>query len=160
MTPADSGSFFATVLSAGAILAGFCGTFLTFRIQREATYYRQPVVDFDQEKGKDVFIGLTHFTSAFLLIVLATLFSVVFGFLIPLLAVGGSAWAGGLPGLVVGGILAALVLLGAYFVDELVHYRILSTRLANDASEWRSEWWIVGAGVVGAIACVGYFGLR
>jgi hypothetical protein len=31
--------FFGAVVDAGAILAGFCSTFLVFRIQREANYY-------------------------------------------------------------------------------------------------------------------------
>ena len=68
------------MLTAGAILSGFCGTFLAFRIQREAAYYRQPAVDYHGNKGKDVYIGLTHFTSAFLLLALATVCSVTFGF--------------------------------------------------------------------------------
>lgn len=42
-----------SLLQAGAILAGFCGTFLAFRIQREASYYRQPVADFDTGRAAD-----------------------------------------------------------------------------------------------------------
>ena len=46
ITPESAERFFAEVLSAGAILCGFCGTFLSFRIQREAGYYRQVAIDF------------------------------------------------------------------------------------------------------------------
>src|SRR5262245_60816594 len=145
--PADSSSFFAAVLSAGAILSGFCGTFLAFRIQREAAYYRQPAVDFKSGTGKDIPIGLTHFSSAFLLLVLATSCSATFGFIFPLLALSGCGWLASRPRLIVGGMLAALVLVGAYFLDELVHYRILTARLASDAREWKAEWWIVGVGI-------------
>jgi len=160
MTPTNPEAFFAAVLSAGGLLSGFCGAFLAFRIQREAAYHRQPAVDFHQEKGKDVFIGLTHFTSAFLLLGLATSCSTIFGFLFPLLALTGSVWVTQHPGAVVGGILAALIMLGAYFVDELVHSRILSGHLANDAGEWKSEWCIVAIGVFGAIGCIAYFGAK
>jgi len=135
--------FFDAIISAGAILSGFCGTFLSFRIQREANYYRQPALDFKTRKARDVYIGLTHFTSAFLLLILATIFSTFFGFLIPLLALAGSAWASAQTELVVGGLVAALILLLAYFLDELVHYRIINIGLLNDAREWRSEWAIV-----------------
>jgi hypothetical protein len=152
-------SFFETVLNAGAILSGFCATFLAFRIQREAAYYRQAAVDFREGKGKDVFIGLTHFTSPFLLLLLATVCSAIFGFVFPLLALSGSAWVVSRPRLVVGGMFAALMLIGAYFLDELVHYRILSGGLVNDAREWKVEWWIVIVGILAAISCVTYFWL-
>jgi len=149
--------FFGSLLSAGAILSGFCATFLVFRIQREAAYYRQPVVDYSEEKGKDVYIGLTHFTSAFLLLVLATVCSATFGFVFPLLALNGSTWISDRPGLVVGGMIAALLLIGAYFVDELVHYQILRN-LRNDASEWKREWWVIAGGILSAIASLWWFG--
>lgn len=153
----NTGLFFGAVLSAGAILSGFCGTFLAFRIQREASYYRQPVVDFHEEMGKDIFIGRTHFSSAFLLLVLATVCSGTFGFVFPLLSLYGLRWFASQAGLVVGGVIASLVLLAAYFVDELIHYQIVSGRLAHDASEWKREWWVVAIGIVAAIACIVYF---
>jgi hypothetical protein len=154
-TPSDV--FFSSVLSAGAILSGFCGTFLVFRLQREATYYRQPVVDYVKEKGKDVFIGKTHFSSAFLLLLLATLCSATFGFVFPLLALSGSTWIVARPGLVVGGVIGALLLVGAYFLDELIHYEILK-KLPSDSREWKREWWVVLLGAVLAGVSVYWFG--
>ncbi len=153
-------SFFEAVLTAGAILSGFCGTFLAFKLQREATYYRQPAVDFRTGKGRDVFIGLTHFTSPFLLLILATSLSAIFGFVLPLLALSGQPAFAPNPRLIVGGVLGALFLLAAYFLDELVHYGILGGRLARDAKEWKAEWWIVSAGILAALACVTYFALN
>ena len=85
----DDLAYFAACLSAGAILTGFCGTFLSFRIQREATYYRQPVCDFASGKARDVAIGLSHFSSPFLLLILGTLLAAAFGFVCPLLAISG-----------------------------------------------------------------------
>jgi hypothetical protein len=155
--PGSAEGFFAAVLSAGAILSGFCGTFLSFRIQREAGYYRQVALDFRSGMGKDVYVGLTHFTSAFLLLILATACSAIFGFALPLLALNGAAWVASRRGLVVGGMIAALVLLGAYFIDELVHYNIVTRHLVNDAREWRAEWWIVVIGILAAGFCAAYF---
>lgn len=145
------------MLNAGAILSGFCGTFLAFRIQREAAYYRQPAVDYHGNKGKDVYIGLTHFTSAFLLLVLATVCSVIFGFVFPLLALSGSEWISAKPGLVVGGMIAAVLLIAAYFLAELIHYEILRN-LHSDVREWKREWWVVGLGVLSAVVAVCWFG--
>ena len=56
-------SFYTATLSAGAILTGFCGTFLSFRLQREANYYRQVALDFETREARDVFVDLTHFTA-------------------------------------------------------------------------------------------------
>jgi hypothetical protein len=119
MTPTNPTSFFEAALTAGAILSGFCATFLVFRIQREAAYYRQPVADYRERKGIDVFIGLTHFSSAFLLLSLAAVCSATFGFVFPLLALSGSEWIAERPRLVVGGMVGALVLIAAYILDEL-----------------------------------------
>jgi len=135
--------FYEAVINAGAIIAGFCSTFLVFRIQREANYYRQPVLNYEQEKAKDVFIGLTHFTSSFLLIILAAVLSMVFGFVIPLLGMAGVRGQFISPKIVVAGLMAALILLAGYLYDEMVHYNILGLRLVNDASEWGKEWPIV-----------------
>jgi hypothetical protein len=131
--PTDLSSFFSACLSAGAILTGFCGTFLSFRIQREATYYRQPSIDFNSGTGKDVYIGLSHFTSSFLLLIVASLLAVVFGFVLPLLALVGLAVR---PQVVVAGMLAAIVFVIAYFSCEMVHYGVLNRRLLNDPNEW------------------------
>ena len=131
----DPSNFFAAALAAGSILTGFCGTFLSFRIQREANYYRQPVLDFHSQSARDVYIGLTHFTSAFLLLSMGAFLAVVFGFALPLMALAGATWISASP--VVGGILASLVLVLAYFLNEMVHYGVLNTNLINDAKEWR-----------------------
>ena len=149
----DPRAFFESVLTAGAILSGFSGTFLSFRIQREASYYRQGAVDFTTGQGRDVYLGLTHFSSSFLLIILATITALICGFVIPLLALAGIGWALLATNLVVAGLMATLVLIGGYFVDELVHYEILSTRLINDAREWGKEAPIaVGTMVLAALA--------
>jgi hypothetical protein len=144
--------FFEAVIDAGAILAGFCGTFLAFRIQREASYHRQPALSYCDEDAKDIYIGLTHFTSSFFILALATLCSMVFGFLIPLLALAGSSWALTQMAVVAGGLVASLILIIAYFLDELIHYRILRfNRLANDTREWGIELLIVIGALILAI---------
>jgi hypothetical protein len=119
MSPPDVGIFLGASLSTGAILAGFCGTFLSFRIQREAGYYRQA-----SGKGADNYIGLTHFTASLALLLMATIFTTVFGIVLPLLALSGFH-SSMRPGIIVGGLIGSVVLLAAYFVAELVHYRIL-----------------------------------
>ena len=141
--PSDPRPFFEAVISAGAILAGFCGTFLAFRIQREANYYRQPALDYAEEKARDVYIGLTHFSSAFFLVSIATICSMIFGFLIPLFAIAGSKWALAQTKLVVSGLTASLILLLGYFVVELVHYDILSSDFIKDVLEQKRENWIM-----------------
>jgi hypothetical protein len=147
----DERSFYESIISAGAILSGFCGTFLSFRITREASYYRQAVCDFDLEKARDVFVGLTHFSSPLFLLILGTLCSVSFGFVIPLFALAGVSGLLIHPNLVVAGLVGALVLIAAYFIDELVHYRVISTRLLDDAREWRAELPIVLGGILIAL---------
>ena len=159
MNPITSETFFVSMLNAGAILSGFCGTFLVFRIQREAAYYRQPAVDYHEDKGKDVYIGLTHFTSAFLLLVLATVCSATFGFVFPLLALSGCEWVSANPGFVVGGMIATLLLIAAYFLAELIHCEILR-KLRSDVREWKRELWVVGLGVFSAVVAVWWFGSR
>jgi len=152
-------SFFESIVGAGAILCGFCGTFLTFRIQREASYYRQPVADFQSGESKDVYIGLTHFSGAFLLLILGTLSATVFGFLLPLLALAGCVWIRTQPNLVVGGLVGTLILIAAYFWAELIHYGILKNALRNDHREWSRESPVVIGGIAAAVilAVVAYF---
>ena len=139
----DNMQFYEAVINAGAILAGFCSTFLVFRIQRESNYYRQPALSYEQGKAKDIYIGLTHFTSSFLLIILAATVSMVFGFLIPLLGLVGVKGTLITPQVVVAGLVASLVLLAGYLYDEMRHYGILGAQLVNDAREWGKEWPIV-----------------
>lgn len=125
--------YLAACLSAGAILTGFCGTFLSFRIQREANYYRQPVLDFESRTAEDVFIGRTHFSSPFLLLIIGTLMASGFGFISPLLAISGIAVS---KMVIVSGMISSMVTILGYFVCELVHYGVLNTRLMNDKAEW------------------------
>jgi hypothetical protein len=153
MSPSDVTTFFAASLNAGAILAGFCATFLAFRIQREAGYYRSP-----DGKGKDTFSNLSHFTASLLLLLLATLCTAVCGIVFPLLAlVGSTPWIS--PHLIVGGLVGGLVLLAAYFATELRHYDVFKF-LRNDPAEWKREWPLVAFGVIGAAFFFWYFGLR
>lgn len=152
---ANAEVFFSAVITAGAVLSGFCGTFLTFRIQREANYYGQVAPSYQEARTKDIAIELTHFTTSFLLLILAALCSVIFGFLIPLLALAASAWALKQSALVAAGLIATLIFVTAYFVAELVHYRIVSTHLMNDLREWRREWLIVAVGVGLALVTAG-----
>lgn len=125
----DPEAFFESVIKAGAIIAGFCGTFLAFRIQREANFYHSPGNQPENEQ---------HFTSSFLLIILATILSLVSGFLTPLLYISGRRWSFLTPDVVVAGLVAALVLLAGYFADELVHYRLIAP-LRTGWAEWRRE---------------------
>ena len=142
---ADSIALYAALLSAGAILTGFCGTFLSFRIQREATYYRQPALDFQTGQARDVFIGLSHFTSSFLLLIIATLLAVVCGFILPLLSLVGAQVQ---PKLIVSGMVSSVVFVVGYFTCELVHYGVLNRKLLNDRSEWGRAWGVVSATVI------------
>src|SRR5260370_33842727 len=132
--PVNSDSFFAAALSAGGILSGFCGTFLTFRIQREASYYRQAAVDFHEGKGKDIFVGLTHFSSAFFILLLATLCSATFGFVFPLLALHGSAWFAARSGLVVEVMIGVGMSLCAYFTYWRDQYCIITGEVLTNAT--------------------------
>lgn len=148
-------AFFDSVFDAGTILCGFCGTFLSFRIQREATYYRQPALNFESAEAKDIFIGLTHFTVAFLLLILATVSATIFGFILPLFAIAGARWVLNRPNLVLSGLVATVVLLCAYYWAELAHYQIVSRKLTHDKDEWRGECLIAILGIsLGLISAV------
>jgi hypothetical protein len=147
--------FFQDMIAAGAILGGFCSTFLAFRIQREANYYRQAALSYEENAARDIYIGLTQFTSSLLLIILAAICSIVFGFLLPLFALAGACGGFVSPELVVGGLVAALLLLAGYFFDEMVRYGILSQQLLGDAREWKNEWPIVVATLLLALGGAG-----
>jgi len=125
----DPNTFFSAVISAGAILSGFCGTFLAFRIQREAGYYRQ---------SEDKAGNLSHFTSSLLLLILATISSIFFGVLIPLFALADPSLGVGSVPLVVAGLVAAIVLILGYFFNELFHYHVFKF-LNNTSGEWKRE---------------------
>jgi hypothetical protein len=153
----EAQSFFSSVLSAGAILTGFCGTFLSFRIQREANYYRQPVVDFESGEAKDVLVGLTHFSSSFCILVVASLAAAFFGFLLPVLALSGAIGSAIWIKIVSGGLLSSLLLVIGYFWIELRHYNIVSNRLLHDRAEWgrqRTSLIAFAALAVGAFALI------
>jgi len=132
----ENQGLFAAFLSAGAILSGFCGTFLSFRIQREANYHRQPVLDFDTESAKDVSIGLSHFSSSFFILIIASIVTAVFGLVIPLLLLSGVIIDEFPIQIISAGLLAGLVLICGYFLVELRHYNIISNRLMHDKAEW------------------------
>lgn len=150
----EAKDFYTATLTAGALLTGFCGTFLQFRIQREAGYYRQVALSYEDREAKDVYVGLSHFTAAFSLIIIATLLAIVFGLVLPLVSLAEIATDTFIVRrLMVAGLLAAAVFLLGYFCAELIHYEILSTtRLANDKAEWRRGWPI--AFISGALALI------
>lgn len=130
-------TFFSAVISAGAIIAGFCASFLSFRIQREAAYFRQPVSSSSPDRGKDSYVGLTHFTSSMLLLLFATVLSLLFGVVLPLFALGGFRPPVRVA-VVVAGVVSSLVVLIGYFADEIVHYRIYQV-LPSDRREWKKR---------------------
>jgi hypothetical protein len=132
--------FFSAVVSAGAILTGFCGSFLAFRIQREANYFRQPALDFATGKAKDVLIGLSHFSHPFLLLIAASLGSLLFGVLLPLFGIAGVSNRLVSPGVTVAGLAASTIVLCGYFYAEMNHYGILRGDLVNDINEKRGAW--------------------
>lgn len=148
-------AFFSSVISAGAILTGFCGSFLAFRIQREASYYRQPALNYDNEDARDVYIGLSHFSLPFLLLIVASLGALFFGVLLPLFGIAGVSNALVAPGVTVAGLAASTVVLCGYFLSELSHYEILRGRLVNDPDERRRAWPIVIATVLLLLFVVG-----
>src|SRR5262245_59252122 len=120
MSESEFGTFFQNVIDAGAIVAGFCGTFLAFRIQREAEFYRGP--------GPWGAHNEQHFSSSFLLIILASLSSLFSGFVVPLFFMAGLRGSWLHPRVTVAGLLVSLILLLGYFINELIHYRILGNR--------------------------------
>jgi hypothetical protein len=68
-----------------------------------------------------------------------------FDFVAPLLRLAGFAESLITVGLVAAGLVASLVLICGYFCIEMLHYNILSNRLAHDRAEWgRLTRWIVG----------------
>ena len=154
MTQDQLTQFQQAALTGGAILFGFIGTFLSFRIQREANYYRQPVLDFNKSEkeplARDVHVNLSHFTSSLALIALAALISMIFGVLGPLAALAQWRIPVSSPEWILSGIVSSLVLVVFYFLDELYHYGIIG-RLDGDG--WKKEWWIVLAGIGFAVTC-------
>jgi hypothetical protein len=159
MAPEELQGFYEAALTAGAILSGFNGTFMAFRIQREANYYRQPVLDFQEAQGKDVWLGLSRFNSSLLLIILGTLCSMIFGVFWPLAALAHCHLFMSGPAPILAGIVASGTLVAAYFLDEIIHYEILKLSwpgFRSDLRSWRREWWIVVVGILLAIVSFGF----
>jgi hypothetical protein len=147
---ADAIALYAALLSAGAILTGFCGTFLSFRIQREASYYRQPALDPKTGESVDIAAGLSHFTSSFLLLIIATLLAVACGFILPLLALLGDPIQ---PKWIISGMVSSVIFVVGYFTCEMVHYEVLNRKLLNDRREWeRSRGVVMATFIVAVIA--------
>ncbi len=148
MAPDELARFYQAALTAGSILSGFNGTFISFRIRRESDYYRQPAVDFESRTARDVSVGLSRFNSSFLLIILGALCSLIFGIFLPLSSLAHwSRFTTG-PAPILAGIVASAVLVGAYFFDELIHYEIIKwSRLKDDLRNWEGEWLIVVTGI-------------
>ena len=144
-------TFYTDILTAGAILTGFSGTFLQFRIQREASYFRQPVLKFfdhdecNYGRGVDAEVNLSHLSAAFLRIIFSTLSSMIFGFVLPLavkidvLVISKKA--------IVAGLFISVAFLIGYFISELHHYRVFRF-LKNDSAEWLRQIPVLAASVV------------
>ena len=152
--------FYTAVLAAGAILTGFSGSFLQFRIQRESNYYRQPAVSYEENKGRDVFIGLSHFSGSFFLIICAIVLEMIFGFCLPLLALANADLSAANPKIIAAGLIAALIFLLGYFAAELVHYEIINVKLLNDRREWGRQWpLVISTFVVALLAAISIYRL-
>jgi hypothetical protein len=131
----ELGRVYEAALAGGAVLSGFIGTFLSFRIAREANYYSQPVFDCKQQKWKSAEINLSHFPPSLLLIILSWVGSTLFGLLCPLWALARRSPSPS-PALIFAGILSSIILVAAYFLVEMVHYRMFRFK-------WGSEWGLV-----------------
>lgn len=88
--------------------------------------------------------------------------STIFGVFWPLLALAGWRPTQTDPAKIVAGLVSSVMLLAAYFFDELIHYKILKRDLANDLREWKSERKVVVGGVLLAalFSYVVYWALR
>jgi hypothetical protein len=139
---------FGDALAGGAILTGFCGTFLSFRIQREANYYRQVALNFVTREARDVPMGLSHFSAGFLILILASIANLFFGTALPLLGLSGLGGKWITMKLTAAGLFGGLALLVGYFWIELIHYNIVPKQLLHDTAEWKREGPIVIAFVV------------
>lgn len=127
--------FYGAALTAGSILSGFFGTFLSFRIQREASYYRQPALDFNSRRAKDIFVDLSRFPVSLALLLLSMFCSTVWGVVLPLVALAGLELPILWPPNVLAGIIASIVLVAGYFYLEMFHYGMLR----RNGAEWGRE---------------------
>ena len=139
---------FGDALTAGAVLTGFCGTFLSFRIQREAEYHRKPSDSEDASNPS----SLSHFSPSFLILLLASVVTMIFGTVLPLLGLIHVATNWITLKLITAEFFAGLTLIGGYFAVELVHYDIRLNKLENDKAEWRRELPIIFGTVIVATA--------
>jgi hypothetical protein len=130
---------FGDALAAGAILTGFCGTFLSFRIQREAEYHRKPSSQPDSKAGRAAHVSLSHFSASFLILISASVITMIFGTALPLLGLSGGASKWITIKLITAGLFAGLALIVGYFAVELVHYDIRFNKLRSDQEEWKRE---------------------
>jgi len=132
MSAEELSQFYGAALTGGAILSGFVATFLSFRIQREADYYRQPVLRYkpDEEcgNGQDVFIDLSRFPPSLLLIIVSWFGSTFFGVLWPLSAL--AHWSPSMtgPAPLLAGIASSVALVAAYFFAEMFHYAMFRSK--------------------------------
>jgi hypothetical protein len=151
-------SFYQAALTAGAILSGFNGSFISFRIQREANYYRLPAYWYNEKAqegeakwvGDSVDIRQSHFTTSFFLIILGTICSMWFGVWLPLSVLAGRRDPR--PAMTLAGLAASAVLVMAYFLDELIHYEILTFKWSGRIRDL--ECLIVISGIL--LACLIY----
>lgn len=131
-------------------MAGFIGTFLVFRIQREAGYFRQPGPDGDDAKN------LSHLTPSFLPLLLAAGCASIFGVGLPLWALG-AGWNGQSGrGWIVGGLFASMLLVATYVAVEMVHYDIRPNKLEGDREEWRRAVPLLAIGALLAVTATGW----
>jgi len=135
--------FFGAVMAAGAIITGFCGSFLAFRLQREAVYFRNPAQGY---------VGQQYFSPSLLLLLLASLAASVAGLVFPLLGLRGVQARFVTPNAVVAGLLSALFLLTAYFFNEIIHYRIAFEGWRRELEGWDRERPIVVVALLGCLA--------
>ena len=150
--------FYMAALTAGSILSGFIGTFLNFRIQREANYYRQPVPDFDSEQARDVFINRSRFPLSLVLILLGAVCSITCGVFLPLAALARWVQLTVTPASILAGLVAATILVAAYFFAEMFHYGMLRI----NRPEWSREGWIAAGAIplAAVLAAITYFAAR
>ena len=116
---------FSAVMTAGAIISGFCSTFLSFRIQREAIDYR---------KG-----NRQQFSISLVLIILATVISLLVGVIFPLIALVKFNITWLTTRLVVSGLISGIILLVGYLFNELFHYRMFFQKYWPEI-EMKDEW--------------------
>jgi hypothetical protein len=90
--------------------------------------------------GREANVGRAsaRFSSAFFLLLLAAICTLLLGFVLPLFALSGVSWAAR-PDLMIGGLVFSLVLFMAYFYEELINYGILHTRGARDHQRRRPD---------------------